>query len=856
MRKEYSIVRTLVIMLLIAPVCTGAHAQVLWGMTSNGGSKLGGGNIFSLHTDGTGFTERYAFFADGAMPDGQRLLAYGDGYLYGVIPASYAGTGLLYKMLPDGTGYQAVYYFPAGLPSSSIIKGADGYLYGTLQNTGGGNNYGNIYKISNTGTGFQVLHNFNYTDGAFPNTELLMAGNTIYGSTANGGTYQKGVLFSVHTDGTSYTVMHHFTGTDGAAPNGPLTLQATRSGDMLYGTTSSGGNSNMGVLFQINATGNVYQSLMSFTPTMGYGSGPVVKFVNSILYIATQNTGTNGGMLIAYNMTTPSWTTVHVFSYDAAGSLTQSPTGLIGINNVLYGTARLGGAAHQGVVFKVNIDASGYQELHAQTDPSGYMPNLSYINGQLYGLTHGGAVTGVPGLSNGTLYRLNTDGTGFQQLHSFNSSNGYGPSGSIIHASDGNLYGLTTYGGSGYSDGVAFNIKTDGTGYNPFQLVDNGPAAGQPQGSLIQASNGHFYGMNRTSGPSFNGSVFSLTATPPSFQQYYPFCFGNGCADYPAASLLQASDGWLYGMTPNTSQSGTQGAIFKMNTDGTGYALLHTFTGADGALPTGSLIQAPDGFLYGLTQNGGTGDYGTIFRIKTDGSFFQTLFQFGTGGSGVNGIHPAGSLLRGADGKLYGTTFRGGAAVGTVFRVNTDGTSYQVLVNFTGANGSFPLGSLAQDPATNVLYGMANQGGNNNFGTVFKLNPDGSGFAKLFDFTGANGKLPKGDLLILPAGSPLRTINQSISPDIKPPIAGGVSIATPPNPVQNSFSIHFSNLPEGKLAWLLSDLNGKTVRENRSVVAKSGSFSQTVNMAGLPAGMYVLKTLVGQQSFISKIIKQ
>jgi len=211
---------------------------------------------------------------------------------------------------------------------------------------------------------------------------------------------------------------------------------------------------------------------------------------------------------------------------------------------------------------------------------------------------------------------------------------------------------------------------------------------------------------------------------------------------YPLSSLI--SDGtFLYGLT---SEGGTSnlGTIFKIKSDGTGYAKLLDFAGtSNGSRPYGSLFS--DGtFLYGMTYNGGTFAQGTIFRIMPDGTGFVKLFDFE---ETVSGSYPWGSLI--SDGTfLFGMTQSGGTNnLGTIFRILPNGTGFVKLLDFAGStNGRYPLGSLISDGT--FLYGMTQLGGTNNQGTIFKILPDGTGFVKLLDFTGAaNGSQPYGSLI-------------------------------------------------------------------------------------------------------------
>ena len=164
------------------------------------------------------------------------------------------------------------------------------------------------------------------------------------------------------------------------------------------------------------------------------------------------------------------------------------------------------------------------------------------------------------------------------------------------------------------------------------------------------------------------------------------------------------------------------------------------FSGANGSNPQGSLIS--DGtYLYGMTSTGGgNSHYGTIFKVKTDGTSYQDMLDF----IGGNGSTPYGSLLP-LGTYLYGMTSAGGTSGnGLVFKITFAGTGYDTIMNFNGTNGSSPYGSLISDGT--YLYGMTNSGGVNGYGTVFKVKPDKTGYQKLLDFNNTNGSYPQGTL--------------------------------------------------------------------------------------------------------------
>ncbi len=253
-----------------------------------------------------------------------------------------------------------------------------------------------------------------------------------------------------------------------------------------------------------------------------------------------------------------------------------------------------------------------------------------------------------------------------------------------------------------------------------------------------------------------------VLCTLNSLAQYTKLLDFNGVAngDFPVGSFI--SDGtYLYGMT---KQGGTGnpngpcgyagcGVVYKIMPDGTGYAKLLDFDYFNGGRPYGSLYF--DGtFLYGTTTSGGslsateTGS-GEIFKIKTDGTGFDTLHVFSLI---TDGIDSRCTLV--SDGTyLYGTTRTGGTGscigggCGVIYKIKKDGTEYTKLLDFAGiSNGSHPCGSLYYDGT--FLYGMTYDGGTNGDGTIFKIKTDGSNYVKLLDFSlNVTGRFPYASLI-------------------------------------------------------------------------------------------------------------
>jgi uncharacterized repeat protein (TIGR03803 family) len=345
------------------------------------------------------------------------------------------------------------------------------------------------------------------------------------------------------------------------------------------------------------------------------------------------------------------------------------------------------------------------------TSPGGSL--IQGSDGNLYGMTSSGGAN-----SKGTVFKITPAGAE-SVLYSFgaSASDGAGPDGGLIQATDGNLYGMTSGGGT-YGAGTVFKITTAGAETVLYSFGAAGDGA-NPVGDLLQASDGNFYGTTERGGANGYGTVFEITTAGV---ETIVHSFGATGTDgiNPYGSLIQASDGNLYGTT-ELGGNNSLGTVFRTNTSGSTYTVLHSFgASGGGSNPYGSLVQAKDGNLYGTTTLGGTNGLGTVFKITTSGTA-SALYSFGA--SGTDGTNPYGDLIQAADGNLYGMTQGGGAnSEGTVFEITTAGTE-TVRYSFGSStnDGTAPKGSLIQ-ASNGTLYGMTPTGGANNSGVVFAIN--------------------------------------------------------------------------------------------------------------------------------------
>ena len=353
---------------------------------------------------------------------------------------------------------------------------------------------------------------------------------------------------------------------------------------------------------------------------------------------------------------------------------------LILSGNVLYGMTTFGGANDSGCIFSINTDGSGYKDLHDFNNASGAIPSgdLTISGNVMYGMT---AIGGVH--NGGAIFSINTNGSGFAKLYDFNftDTTGGGPGGSLV-LSGNRLYGMT-YGGGPASNGTVFSINTNGTGYS---------------------------------------NMYDFTGEPDGFE--------------PTGSLT-LSGSTLYGMTSSGGKY-DDGCIFTINTGGGGYSLLHSFNDTLGGVPNGSLILSGS-TLYGMTQFGGVSSIGVIFSMNTGGSGYSDIFNF----NGTNGDGPLGSLGL-CRSTLCGMTYSGGSVdLGNIFSISTNGNNVNNLYNFNaGTTGILPTGSLTLSVTGDTLYGMATNGGANNVGVIFRFIDGSLGINNLTTGTGSINVYP------------------------------------------------------------------------------------------------------------------
>jgi len=329
----------------------------------------------------------------------------------------------------------------------------------------------------------------------------------------------------------------------------------------------------------------------------------------------------------------------------------------------------------------------------------------------------------------------------FTSLASLNGTNGANPGiGSLIQGTDGNFYGVTINGGIS-NDGTVFKISSTGTLTTLYSFCEhlNCTDGKFPYGVLVQATDGNFYGITNAGGAHGLGEVYKITPAGV-FTTLYSFCSQTSCTDGqgPYAGLVQGTDGNLYGTTTNT--------FFKITTKGaltTLYSFCTQQSCLDGVDPQGALVQSTNGAFYGTTISGGADSCGTVFEITTAGKL-TTLHSF----NNADGCMPGAALVLAGNGNFYGTTSVGGANnSGTIFEITPAGvltTLYNFCTQTNCTDGGSPHDALVQGTDGN-FYGTTSAGANDN-GVVFEFT-SANKMKSLHIFSGTDGDIPYAGLL-------------------------------------------------------------------------------------------------------------
>jgi len=353
----------------------------------------------------------------------------------------------------------------------STLTAAGPMLFG-VTTLGGASNSGTLFLTGTNLASVRVLHSFNgysdinpagsTNDGAYPYGTPLLAGQMMYGTTSYRGTNGQGILYTISTNGDGFTILHHFGATgDGSAPYGSLIL----AGSTLYGTTKEGTNGDtVGTIYSIGTDGSNYQVLYAFGPGGDPKGSLILSGTN--LYGMTYDGGTNNsGNIFVISTNGSGFKDLHSFTGETNDGAFPSGSVILS-GTVLYGMTASGGSNNVGIVFSMNTDGSGFTILHNFSLGEAWAPesDLTISGSTLYGMAQSGGISSIlgGGYGSGAVFQINTDGSGYRLLHSFEfpspETDGGVPYGPLLLLNN-ELYGMTFLGGSAADKGVIFALN-------------------------------------------------------------------------------------------------------------------------------------------------------------------------------------------------------------------------------------------------------------------------------------------------------------------------------------------------------------------------------------------------------------
>lgn len=610
--------------------------------TSEGGLVGDKGTVFRVSA--AGVFEKLADFSSILPEDEERpnsissLKQAKDGSFYGVLGREESTQPAMVFKMTAARKLVVVARFKAddpqgGGPFGGLVEMDDGSFLGTAY-SGGISGGGMIFKVTKAGV-VQRFVDFAGSNGIAPNAGLVKGSDgSFYGTTTRGGLDPDdfGTIYKLTASG-SFSTIAVFNGTNGKSPQGRL----VEKDGTFYGATYFGGEQSKGVIFKI---------------TPGDSNSEIVKLAELTSESGVRPyTGLTFGDDGALYVPTDSKTIVRMTLDGTLSKAAQlgAPLGLTlhgivpGPNGDLFGAALSGGTADDGTLFKLTTDGEFTKLLDFKREAGGtpsLTPLRAGLNQNLYLFTH---YTNLYGERAG-LKRVGADGTLTYIADFFR--NVFDTDASVTETSDGDLYGIAP----GERDGVRAKIfrygPTAGTGTLREFASD---AEVNPVGHLMEGSDGALYGAATPSFLNFDGygAIFRVTKSGV----YKVLARLNDETGRRArGSLVQGSDGNFYGIATQALRS-DRGSVYRVSPAGE-LRVLAKFEGLNVAFPDAALVVGPSGKLYGTSSGGGLHDRGAIFSVSFGGKL--TILDSFDGRT--NGAYPNCALCVGADGKLYGTT--------------------------------------------------------------------------------------------------------------------------------------------------------------------------------------------------------
>jgi uncharacterized repeat protein (TIGR03803 family) len=728
--------------------------------------------------------------------------------------------GFMYRFKPNLGGVEVLRSFnrESGKQPVTIMEGSNGYLYG-IHFSGGAYNLGGIFRVKPDGSDYRLLIQFDGKNGWATSTNLAQhQDGTLYGVVPSYAK-KKGFIFSVKPDGSDYKVAVDFTSPEltGISPSESLLMD---SSGRLYNRGSRDGEV---FIYRINTQGEGFQKIVSGWMDLAFISKSLAPAQVKVIQPADR--AVDLPVKITFQVTPVAYAETYTlqlsnrsdFSTIQHAGTSSSPS--IEVAGLNYGTT-----------YYARVRTNLWPAFGPVTRFRTKTAEL-----RLWGVTSTGGIG-----SNGTIFSIDINGTSFIKYHDYADPGGAALHDKLIPLDDGETligYSVPPKEVSTTSPGDIFTLKVDGT---DFQLIKTD---GLSYGGLMKTSDESFYYTD--SWANRLGSVFSFDPESENWTSQYAFKRTDGTN--PLSALLE-HDGYLYGMASRGGYDNNgNGAMYRLRLNDHTFEKIHDFNKPMGKSPEGSLIDGTNGFLYGMTTSGGAANYGSIFRVKPDGSEFKKLHDF----TNANGRMPLGDLLL-YGGRLYGMTALGGKfKQGIIFRINRDGSGYIIQHHFSGSDGAQPLKNLIAYKG--YLYGMTSKGGISGLGVIFKIKTDGTEFKKLFDFNAGTGGAPDGSLALIPtpvpaatriAGSALAKVTNEVSQQ-------QVFVQAYPNPFVDVLYLNITGTGDQEFQSTLMDISGRIVSSTTGLADTNAAIRTNIS-----PGVYVLKVTVGNWTKYLRVVRK
>ncbi|HET6250870.1 MAG TPA: choice-of-anchor tandem repeat GloVer-containing protein [Tepidisphaeraceae bacterium] len=582
-------------------------------------------------------------------------------------------------------------------PYSTPVLSSTGNLFGTAT-IGGVANEGTVYELPAGSSTISTVASFTGANGSDPYGGLAIdSSGNLFGTTATGGAYGDGTVFEIAGGSGVITTLASFNGVNGSTPHGSVTLDANGN---LFGTTTAGGTSGDGTIFEVARGTGAITTIASFAGANGVDpeSGATLDSHGNLFGTTLSNTlqfGSTGYGTI-YEVASGSAQITTLFTFTPIGG--DNPYGNISIdsNADLFSTTESGGANGYGNVFEMQSGSSTITALWSFSVPLGT-----------------------------TTY-----------------SDGFFPYAGVALDSNGDLFGTTESGGIGTNQyyGTVYEIPA-GTRTRTIlaSFTNNGVSGIYPYAGVVLDASGDVFGCDSAGGQG-NGTIYEIPRGASTFTTLAPFAWGNG--DGPYAGLTSDSKGNLFG-TASFGGSNYEGTVFELPHGSNLMTNIATFTGSNGAYPQSNLLFDSSGNLYGTTYGGGSGS-GTVFEIARGSSTITTLASF----SGITGNGPRGTIGMDSSGNIYGTTYLGGINNdGTVFEFIRSSRLLTPLAFFNGTNGVESLSGAVVDSSGNV-FGEISTSQSGQSDIVFEIAKGTVTMTTLVNFGTANGPPLKSNMAV------------------------------------------------------------------------------------------------------------